>query len=104
RGNQMADRTNAADACHQGGQLVERPSFCEFLEASQLCDMKERFLHLARIAKMNGDFCVPFNSCNRIDDDCFAHNSLPPLRIHTHAPNLVRSLTSGTRPAISSVR
>lgn len=74
RCDEMADRTNAANACHQRRHFVKWPALDEFLEASQLRDVKKSILDFACIIEVNGDLGMTFYACHWIDDDFLAHD------------------------------
>ena len=65
----MADRTNAADARHQGWHLIKRTAFAQLLEAAKLCDVKPGILNAAVFVEVKRDLGMPFDARNRIDND-----------------------------------
>ena len=55
RGEQVADRADAADARGDRRHLVERPALAELLEAAQLRDVERRVGDLAVVVEMDRD-------------------------------------------------
>jgi hypothetical protein len=69
RGEQMADRANAADARGDRRHLVEGPPLGEFLEAANLRDVERRLGDLAFVVKMDRDLGVTLDARDGVDDD-----------------------------------
>jgi hypothetical protein len=69
RSNEMADRTDAADARHQRRHLVKRAPFAQFLEAAKLRHVKAGFLDPAVLIQLERNLGMAFDARNRIDDD-----------------------------------
>ena len=72
RGDQVADRADAADARHQRRHLVKRPAFAQLLEAAELGDVKAGFFDPAVFVQVKRDLGMAFDARNRIDDDAAA--------------------------------
>jgi len=69
RGQEMADRANAADARRDRRHFVKGPALGEFLEAANLRDVERRLGDLAFVVKMNRDLGVAFDARDGVDDD-----------------------------------
>src|SRR5689334_1558206 len=69
RGDQMADRADAADARRDRRHFVIRPPFAELLEAADLRDMELRIGNLPIIVEMDGDLGMTLDARDRINDD-----------------------------------
>ena len=69
RRDQMADRTDAADARHQRRHFVERTALAELLEAAELGDVEAGILDPAVFVEMQRDLGMAFDARHRIDDD-----------------------------------
>ncbi len=82
RGEEVADRADAADARRDGGHLVVGPSLDEALEASDLRDMELRVCHLPGIVEGDRDGGMPLDARDVVDGDG-AHEPVPspPIRI-----------------------
>src|SRR6516162_9411231 len=65
----MAHGTNAADARHQRGHLIEWPPFAQLLKASELRYVEARILDAAVFVQMQRDLRMAFDARHRIDDD-----------------------------------
>src|SRR5690606_38793545 len=97
RGDQVADRADAADARHQSRHFVERTPLDKLLEAANLRHVEMRIVHIARVVERNGDLGVPLNASDRIDRDGLRHGS-------SYAPKRVLPATLGWRSARRSDR
>ena len=53
RGQQVADRADAADAGAEAGHLAERPALAEPLEAAELGDVEARVGHLPGVVEVD---------------------------------------------------
>lgn len=108
----MAHRTDAADARHQGGHLIEGAAFAEFFESAKLRDVKMRFLNAALVVEVQRNLGMALDPRYRINDEnrtvllhSFSHlqiyceNLFPVL----YAPKRVFGLKSGCRPSSNSV-
>ena len=73
RGEQVADRADAADARGDPRHFPEAAPFAEFLEAAKLGDMEAGIVHLAVVAEVDGDFGVPFDAGHGINGDGLRH-------------------------------
>ena len=69
RGDQVADRADAADAGHQRRHLVERAPLADPLEAPELRDVEMGVDHLAAVVELDGDPGVALDPSDRVDDD-----------------------------------
>src|SRR5690242_8844255 len=65
----MAHRTNPADARHQRRHLRERPPFAEFFKAAELGYVKTSIFDLTLLIKVQRDFGMALNPCDRINND-----------------------------------
>ena len=62
RGDQVADRADAADAGHDRGHLVDRATLDDPLEATELGDVELRVGHLAGVVEVDRDLGVALRS------------------------------------------
>ena len=69
RGEQVADRADAADARGDRRHFVERPALAEFLEPAKLGDVELRVGDVAVVVEMDGDLRVTLDAGDRVDDD-----------------------------------
>src|ERR1017187_4304308 len=95
RRDQVAHRADPADARHERRHLRERPAFAQLLEAAELGDVELRVFDAAVLAEKQRDLGVALDPADVFDSDG--------LFRHGYAPNLVAWLSSGLRPAMSSV-
>ena len=95
RGQEMADRADAADAGGDRGHFVKGPSLAELLEAAHLGDVEVGFFHLVVVVELDGDLGVALDARDRINDDGL--HGRPPQ------PNRTRDFRSGTRPSSNSL-
>ena len=79
RGDEVADRANAANAGHQRGHLLNWPALAEFLEPAELGDVELRVLHLSVVTQSDRDFGMAFDAGYGIDRDSW-HGSAPKRR------------------------
>ena len=93
RGQQVADRADAADAGHERGHLVERPAFAELLEAAELGDVELRVGDVALVVQLDGDPAVAFDAGDRIDRD---RSRMPPLAAGRRSTGRCQCLTHGS--------
>jgi hypothetical protein len=77
RGQQVADRADAADPRRQAGHLEERPAFAELLEAAELRHMELRVGDLPGVVELDGDLGVAFDPRHRVDHDPLCHGMIP---------------------------
>ena len=61
-GQQVAYRTDAADARRERWHLIKRTAYAEFLEAPKLQHVQMSILHRAVFVELNGDFSMPFDA------------------------------------------
>src|SRR5271165_4590724 len=73
RGDEVRDRTDAADAGHEAGHLVEWPALREPLKAADLRDVEVRVFDFALAVKLNRDLAVAFEAGYGVDGNCLAH-------------------------------
>ncbi len=88
----MADRTDAADARHDRGHLVDRAALHDALEATELGDMEMGVHDLTLLIELDGDLGVALDPGDRIDGDGSTHGGGSRQR-----PNRDPAV-SGTRP------
>ncbi len=67
------ERSNAADARRDPGDLLHRPAHAELLEAAQLRDLEVRLGYVAGVVQEDGDLAVAFQARDGVDLD-FLHN------------------------------
>src|SRR5271166_1391911 len=68
---QMADRTNPADARSDARHLIERASLGEFFESSHLRDVELGARNSTVAIQLNDDLRMSFDARHRIDCDTF---------------------------------
>ena len=73
RGDQVADRADAADAGHDRRQLVHRPALADALEAAELGDVEVGVGDLAVVVELDGDLGVALDPGHGVDDDLAGH-------------------------------
>ncbi len=78
RGEQVADRTDAADPRRDAGHLPERPAVAEPLEAAELRHVEARVGDLPVVVELDRDLRVALDPRHRVDDD-----ALCPSRFRT---------------------
>src|SRR5579862_1072726 len=71
-GNQMADRTDAADARHQRGHFGERAALAKFFKAAELRHVKLGVGDTTVIVKVKSDLGVAFDACYGVNANRFA--------------------------------
>ena len=74
--DQVAYRTDAADARHERGHLGEGAAFTKFLESSKLRDVEASIFNAAIRVELQCDLAMPLDPRDRIDDNRFAHRTL----------------------------
>ena len=71
RGQQMADRADAADARGDAGHLAVGPALAELLEAAELDDVELGVGHVAGVVHENADLGVALDAGHGINDNAF---------------------------------
>ena len=94
RGQDVAHRADAADACGQRRHLEVRPADHELLEAADLGHLKAGLRDPASLVEQQGDAGMALDTGDGFDDDLLCHG-LPP-----YAPKRVASGSSGIRPSL----
>lgn len=74
RGDQVADRADAADPGHDRRQFVHRPALADALEAAELGDVEVSVGDLAVVAELDGDLGVPLDPSHGLDDNFAGHS------------------------------
>src|SRR5579864_3876617 len=67
RCNEMADRTNSADACHERRHFIKWPVLAELFKAAELSYVKSRAGDFAIVIQLNGYLRVAFYASYRIN-------------------------------------
>ena len=80
RGDQVADRADAADPRRDPGHLPERPPDAEPLEAAELGDVEPCVGDLPVIVELDRDLGVAFDPGHGVDDDALCHEPSPRSR------------------------
>ncbi len=73
RGDEVADRADAADAGHDRGHLVDGTTLDDPLEAAELGDVEVGIDNLAPVVELDGDLGVALDPGDGIDGDRLAH-------------------------------
>ena len=73
RGEEVADRTDAADARGDARHFGEGPAFAELLEAAELDHVEARVGHVAIVIELERDLGVPLDAGHGLDFDPFRH-------------------------------
>src|ERR1035438_4120281 len=109
-GDEMADRTNAADPGHERWHLVKWAAFAELFEAAKLRDVEAGFVDSSLIVEVQRDFGMALDAGNRVDENGFAGGGALRCVVRdvdrvgqSYAPNLVLELSSGVRPSSNSL-
>ena len=71
RGEQVADRADAAGAGGDRRHLPEHPALAELLEAAELDDVELGVADLAVVVEEDADLGVTLDAGDRVDDDSF---------------------------------
>ena len=71
RGEQMADRADAADARGDAGHFAVGPAFAEFLEAAEFDDVELGVGHVAGVVHEDADLGMALDAGHGINDDAF---------------------------------
>ena len=72
-GEQVRDRTDAADAGGDDRHLPKAPPLAELLEATELDHVEAGVLDRPGVVELDGDFGVALDAGDGIDDDALAH-------------------------------
>src|SRR6516162_6707047 len=96
--NEVTDRADTTDACHERWHLGERSAFTELLEAAKLGDMQARIFHPSVLIQVQSDFGVTLDAGDRIN-----HDRLALVHCDSYAPKRVLALKSGVRPSSNSL-
>jgi len=73
-GQQMADRTNAADACRDAGHFCVRAALAKLLEAAELDDVELGVRDIAGVVQKDADLGVALDTGHGVNDDALSHN------------------------------
>ena len=75
RGQQMADRADAADPGRDSGHFPERTPLAELFEPAELGHVEAGVGDLAGVIELDRDLGVTFDARHRVDQDLLCHRT-----------------------------